>query len=526
MKRKLFTILGIVLMAQLAFAGGIVTNTNQSVAWVRMMARDASVDVDAVFFNPAGLTHLEDGFYVQVNSQTVDQTRTITSTFPGLNNNTYEGTTFVPFMPTAYLVYKKGNLAVSGGLTVIGGGGSADFDKGLPMFEYALIAPMATELKPLGVTKYSADISFKGTSVYLGFQGEISYKVNDLLSVAVGARYVKADNSVEGYMKNISYNFQGGDMVKASDFFTGFAQKLQPAIDFGNQAIQAGVGDLTLEQLKNAGQLSAEKKAQIEGTLKQLGVPEDQISGMTVKDIYNAFVGAQTKFKQAAAGFADKEIDITQSGSGIAPFFGIDLNLMDGNLGIALKYEMKTNMTVTTTVNKDDFGFYKDGEEVPAEMPAMFSAGLRYKTGGLKFQTGFHYYFDKDAKYGKKDDAGNYVTNGEEVTVQGKKTTYLEGNSYEFAIGAQYDLNSMLGLSAGFLMTKSNPNPVFQTALDYTLNTKTIGVGGVIHATSNLDIDLGFSLTSYDEYERDFGAFKETYDKTAMIFAIGGTLKL
>ncbi len=58
MKKQLLLITGLVGLAAMAFGGGIVTNTNQSAAWVRTMVRDASTDADAVYFNPAGLIKL------------------------------------------------------------------------------------------------------------------------------------------------------------------------------------------------------------------------------------------------------------------------------------------------------------------------------------------------------------------------------------------------------------------------------------------------------------------------------------
>ena len=84
----------------------------------------------------------------------------------------------------------------------------------------------------------------------------------------------------------------------------------------------------------------------------------------------------------------------------------------------------------------------------------------------------------------------------------------------------------MFGLSAGFLKTKSDPNPVYQSSLSYTQPTTTFGFGAVVHLTSKFDIDLGMSLTSYDDYEKDFGTYKETYDKNAKIFALGLSYKL
>ena len=58
MKRFTLTLLTVLLAFSFVYAGGLVHNTNQSTAWTRMLARDASIDIDAVFYNPAGLTSL------------------------------------------------------------------------------------------------------------------------------------------------------------------------------------------------------------------------------------------------------------------------------------------------------------------------------------------------------------------------------------------------------------------------------------------------------------------------------------
>lgn len=59
------------------FAGGILTNTNQSAQFVRMLSRNASTQIDAVYFNPAGVMQLENGFHIALHNQTISQTRTI-----------------------------------------------------------------------------------------------------------------------------------------------------------------------------------------------------------------------------------------------------------------------------------------------------------------------------------------------------------------------------------------------------------------------------------------------------------------
>ena len=47
---KLLRLLPLLLIVSFVFGGGMVENTNQSAEFVRMMARGASTDLDAVFF--------------------------------------------------------------------------------------------------------------------------------------------------------------------------------------------------------------------------------------------------------------------------------------------------------------------------------------------------------------------------------------------------------------------------------------------------------------------------------------------
>ena len=69
-------------VANSAFAGGILTNTNQSVAFLKNPARDAAIGLDGVYSNPAGVIFMPEGFHLAINWQYAHQTRTITSTNP------------------------------------------------------------------------------------------------------------------------------------------------------------------------------------------------------------------------------------------------------------------------------------------------------------------------------------------------------------------------------------------------------------------------------------------------------------
>ena len=58
-------------------AGGLLTNTNQSIAFLRSLARDGAIGIDGVYSNPAGVAFLPMGLHLSLSVQNVYQTRTI-----------------------------------------------------------------------------------------------------------------------------------------------------------------------------------------------------------------------------------------------------------------------------------------------------------------------------------------------------------------------------------------------------------------------------------------------------------------
>ena len=70
--KKIYALLaGVMLTAAstTATAGGILTNTNQSIDFLRNPARDAAIGLDGVYSNPAGVAFLPEGFYLGINWQ-------------------------------------------------------------------------------------------------------------------------------------------------------------------------------------------------------------------------------------------------------------------------------------------------------------------------------------------------------------------------------------------------------------------------------------------------------------------------
>lgn len=214
--RKFFLSAALAAASVTAFAGGFVTNTNQSVSFLRMPAQEAVISVDGAYFNPAGLVFMEEGWYLGGNWQAAFQERRTTNSFAafamGARNNgqtvkEFVGKTNAPVIPSFDLAYVTGRWAFSGHVGIIGGGGSAEYEDGLGSFE-GMIAGRAAQAAAagLGITSYDADIYLKGTSFYVGTQLNASYKLTDYLSVALGLRNVIALNNYEGYLHDINMN--------------------------------------------------------------------------------------------------------------------------------------------------------------------------------------------------------------------------------------------------------------------------------------------------------------------------------
>ena len=188
------------------FAGGLLTNTNQHVSFLRMLARGASIDIDGVYSNPAGLAFLPgDGLYLSLNGQSAYQTRNISTTFPLFpeegNRRYYKGTASAPFIPSFQGAYKKGDWTISGSFAVVGGGGKASFDDGLGMFDSMIMGNISQasggQITP---SMYSINSAMDGSQFIYGVQLSLSYKINDWLSVFAGGRMNYFSGGYEGFL--------------------------------------------------------------------------------------------------------------------------------------------------------------------------------------------------------------------------------------------------------------------------------------------------------------------------------------
>ena len=209
MRKKLLISATALIVSIPTFAGDYLTNTNQHAAFLRMVARGASIDVDGVYSNPAGLAFLQrDGFHLSLTGQSAYQTREIAATTAlwtqGKEETTqqYKGTASAPIIPSFHGLYKKGDWVISGSFAITGGGGKASFDNGLPMFNALAIGLIskATSGK-LTPDMYDINTAMDGKQYIYGVQLGVSYKLTDWVSVFAGGRMNYFTGGYEGYLK-------------------------------------------------------------------------------------------------------------------------------------------------------------------------------------------------------------------------------------------------------------------------------------------------------------------------------------
>ncbi|MEA4840221.1 MAG: aromatic hydrocarbon degradation protein [Bacteroidales bacterium] len=456
MKKNLFLLAFLSLITNSAFSGGLLTNTNQSVHFLRNPARDASTEMDAVYRNPAGLTYLTDGFHLSLSNQSVLQTRTITSTFAPFAANgssatkTYEGETNSPIVPSVQFAYKKNAWVFSGEFAVVGGGGKATFNHGLPSFESQVsMIPIALSLAGMPTTAYSMDCSMEGSSYIFGLQLNESYQFSDAFSGAIGLRVNKVINGYKGSLTNIQINPQhpllnpSGNMISAPTFFT------------------------------NAGMASY------------------------------------------AAATTDKQIDCTQSGWGFSPI--VSLNYHVSGLNLSAKYEFKSSIEVENNTVVDYNNMYPDGAKTANDIPALLTVGAAYDISDKwTVSGGYHHFFDSDAKMAKN------------------KQQYINGGINEYLFGSEYDINDKFLVSAGVQFTNTGVTDAYQSDMNYSLDSYSIGLGGAMNINSNLRLNVGYFFTIYSDWTKNTIATnatngyngtpingKDVYGRTNNVFGIG-----
>ena len=491
-------------------AGGILTNTNQSVAFLRNPARDAAIGLDGVYSNPAGVIFLGEGFHLGFNWQYAHQTRTITSQNSlfalGAKNNgqttkEFEGVANAPFIPSLQAAYNKGNWSFQFNFSVLGGGGKCEFDKGIGSFETVVGAianrligvstALNSQISALGasvpnVTGYDVDGYMKGQQYYFGFQVGAAHKFNEHLSVYAGLRFLYGTASYEARLNNIRV-MDGANGMSLNDYFLGVNSGLDnagKAIAAGAQQVRDGISQYVAAFMAQG--MTQEQAMQTE-QVKALQAKGQQLqtAGENLQAVGQELAASAETIAPYANGMNLKS---DQTGFGISPVIGIDYKI--GAFNFAAKYDFKTRMrmknnsdlkeaTVIAATNK-----YVDGTKVPEDSPAKLALGAQWSiTPNVRVNAGYHHFYDKNT---------HWYQHSEKL---------LKNGTNEYLGGAEWDVTKRLQVSGGIQLTRYGLSDEYMNDMSFVVNSWTFGVGAGYKVTDKVKVNVAYFQTNYTHYD-------------------------
>jgi len=399
---------------------------------IRNVARDASIEIDAVYTNPAGLVKLPDGIHISVNNRSTFQKNEIKSDYipfsaTGESNKSFTSKANSIITPNVLAAYKKDKWAISVGLGV-SNYDKLKFTKGISTYESSISSlPVILTNAKIETNKYSMHSNMEKTASIYNFQLGASYAFSKIFSAYGGLRFNLVKNDYKGSITDIQIN------------------PLHPILNPDAQMISA-------------------------------------------YDFFNT-IGQS----DIARSLRDSKIDVKQKGFGFSPIVGININHEKLNIGI--KYEFKTKIDIENSTKVDDIGSLPDGVKTPDDMQALFSIGLSYQLSPkLLASIGYHHIFESDVR--KADDKQQYIKNTNEfqagleykadnrflLSIGGQcKQPKVENNyqtdldyilkSYSIGFGAAYDFTDKLRLNIGYQWTNYS---------DYTKTTDNYNNTGLI----------------------------------------------
>ncbi len=470
-----------------ATAGGILTNTNQSIDLLHNPARDAAIGLDGVYSNPAGVAFMPEGFYLGINWQYAHQTRTIECNNPlfalGKKNNgqstkTFEGIADAPFIPSIQAAYNKGNWSLQFNFSVPGGGGACEFQDGLGSFE-SVVGGIANQLKPLGATGYDMDGYMQGRQYYFGFQLGAAYKVTKDLSVYGGLRVLYGTATYKAKISNIMVNTANGYLD-----FGSFLQGATTTIDAGISKVNAGIAQYQAAGVDVPAELTTQL-AQLEGTKQSLNSLQKYSQGVNLL--------------------------CNQSSVGVAPVIGIDWRV--GKFNFAAKYEAKTeiHMKNESTVNEASeipaVNKFRDSEKIDEDSPAQLAVGAMWNiSDDFRLNVGYHHFFDKDVKW---------YNNTQDL---------LGGGTNEYLAGVEWDLTDKLTISGGGQITRYQLTDEYMNDMSFVVNSYSLGFGFNYKAADNITLKAAYFQTNYGHYDRVTSTeplISDSFTRTNRVLGIG-----
>ena len=507
-KLKLVSLAIAMASATPSFAGGLLTNTNQHVAFNRMMSREASIGIDGVYYNPAGVVFMGEGKHLAINWQLAYQTRSIENDYALFTNNVnnpttpreFKGKAFAPVIPSFQYAYNKGRWSLQTAFALTGGGGKCTFDNGLGSFEKIVAETAIAACQLAGAVdqvaaqygvpavfssdkyfgkegKYSYNSYMHGRQYYYGLSIGAAYKINEHLSAYAGVRGVYASTNYYGYVEDIKV----GNMP----LYMVLDPTKEKAANIELSCDQSGLGFtpmLGIDFKTGRWNFAAKYEFKTRIRLKNKSVNQTPSIGNLPNNLRNAYI---------AGGVPEQAADAILSNPVIQGAMGQLKTQFDSKLEGAI-------------------GEYEDGKKIAGDIPAYLAVGVGYSpVDAVRVNVGFHWFDDKNAT--------SYKNRNKE----------LDRGTLEYNAGIEVDVNKKITLSTGWQNTNYGLSDEYMDDKSFVVSSNSAAIGGVYHINKKMDLNVAYFHTFYqhkktsENVEQIGKIYSSDYTRNNNVFAVG-----
>lgn len=493
------------------FAGGLLTNTNQHVAFNRMMSREASIGIDGVYYNPAGVVFMGEGNHLAINWQAAWQTRTINNDYKLFTNNVnnpttprdFKGKAVAPVIPSFQYAYNKGRWSLQGNFALTGGGGKCTFDNGLGSFEKIVSETAMGAIGLAGAIDYAANKMLVPGSI--NPDGTINNAKYKQMFTSDGAFGSKGSYSFNSYMHGRQYYFglSAGAAYKVTDNFSVYAglRGIYATCNYYGYVEDIKVGNMPLYQVLDP---SKENSANIELSCDQSGIgftPMLAVDYKTGRWNFSAKYEFKTRMRLKnksvnqlpSIGNLDdnlkNQMNKLFTGTFMAAGMPQEQAIIKAELTSTKVLEDQT-VVATTAGLKQQFdskidkaiGEYADGKKIAGDIPSLLTVGVGYSPiDELRINVGFHWFDDYNA-----------------TSYNNRNKLLKKRGTLEFNAGVEYDVTKKITVSTGWQNTNYGLTDEYMDDKSFVVGSNSVALGGVYHITKKLDFSVAYFHTFYN----------------------------
>lgn len=207
------------------------------------------------------------------------------------------------------------------------------------------------------------------------------------------------------------------------------------------------------------------------------------------------------------------ELRAESFGAGIGGIFGVQYKPVS-DLDLTVQYKTLTKLSMKYSTLKGTFAKNAlgadEGDTFDNDMPPELNLGAGYRViDPVYVSASFNYYFNSQAN----------ITN----TVARKDYNY--DDSWECALGVDWDVNSKLTASLGGLYSKAGSTESENNVFSPVLDNIAVGTGVEVKAVKNFTFTGGLMYTRYFEKDYNSNSVALELNKKAFMCTLGATWK-